>query len=131
MYGAHSTRGAAVSMYKSLGLHSEEVCQLGQWKDIKSFTSHYLRLNASEKASGVLSGLVHKISPPRSAEPEWSRTPGTDRKPGGSDQEGEAQEGGEPTPPSQFGKKNFLLQSIEFRSTSVGGGSATSGNKSQ
>jgi len=41
---AHSTRGAAVKMFKSLGLDSEIVCELGGWKDTDAFTKHYLRL---------------------------------------------------------------------------------------
>ena len=52
-WGPHSTRGAGVQFYKALGLSSEEVCQLGAWKNVQSFTSHYLKLNAAEKAGGL------------------------------------------------------------------------------
>ena len=38
----HPTRGAGVAMYKSLGLSSEEVCEIGKWKNVGAFTSHYL-----------------------------------------------------------------------------------------
>ena len=104
MYGvppqwtAHSTRGAGVKMYKALGFTSEEVCEIGQWKNSSAFTAHYLRLGAVEKVNKILSN-VHKTSPPESAEPEWLQTPGRNDQ-GGSNQEGEAQEGGEPTQPT-------------------------------
>ena len=45
----HSTRGAGVTMLKQLGLSSEEVCEIGKWKNVAAFTSHYLRLGASTK----------------------------------------------------------------------------------
>ena len=48
VWKAHSTRGAGVAMYKSLGFTSEEVCELGKWKNVSAFTSHYLRLNATD-----------------------------------------------------------------------------------
>ena len=44
----HSTRGAGVTMMKNLGMASEEVCEIGKWKNVAAFTSHYLRLNASK-----------------------------------------------------------------------------------
>ena len=50
-WGAHSTRGAGVAFYKSLGLSSEQVCEIGAWKDVKSFSSHYLRLGAPTQAA--------------------------------------------------------------------------------
>ena len=90
-WGPHSTRGAGVLMYKKGGLTSEQVCQIGQWKDIKSFTSHYLRLEAAHEAGGAVKRLVHKTSLVGSAEPELSRTPGKETDPGGRDNEGEAQ----------------------------------------
>ena len=33
-WSAHSTRGAEVTLYKALGLTSEEVCEIGQWKNV-------------------------------------------------------------------------------------------------
>ena len=33
LWGAHATRGAGVTMYKSLGTSSEEVCEIGKWKN--------------------------------------------------------------------------------------------------
>ena len=99
---AHSTRGAGVFMYKSLGLSQEEVAEIGQWKNLQAFSSHYLRINAVDrvknKLKNVLHPYVHTPSPPESAEPEWSHTPPTKDR-GGSDQEGEAQEGGGPNLP--------------------------------
>ena len=50
-WGPHSTRGAGVFMYKKLGLSSEEVCEIGKWKNTGAFTTHYLRVGASQKAS--------------------------------------------------------------------------------
>ena len=98
---AHSTRGAGVCMFKNWGLSSEEVCELGQWKNSQAFTNHYLRLGAVQKAKSGLDMMaknVHNTSPRDCAESEWLRTPGT-QDPGGSNQEGEAQEGGGPEPP--------------------------------
>ena len=89
-FGPHSTRGAAVKMFKTLGLSSEEVCQLGKWKNVAAFTSHYLRLGACQHASQKISQIVHTVSLGQSADPDWSCTPGT-KDQGGKDQEGEAQ----------------------------------------
>ena len=36
IWGAHSTRGAGVLLYKSLGLTSEEVCEIGKWKNVQA-----------------------------------------------------------------------------------------------
>ena len=71
-WGPHSTRGAGVLMYKKLGLASEEVCQLGQWKNVGAFAAHYLRLEAAAAAKKKLQGLVHRTSPLEEAEPELS-----------------------------------------------------------
>ena len=71
-WGAHSTRGAGVTMYKNLGLTSEEVCQIGQPKNATAFAGHYLRLNASGAASKKLMSMVHSVSPMTGAEPERS-----------------------------------------------------------
>jgi len=101
-YGPHSTRGAAVRMFKELGVSSEYVCELGKWKNQGAFASHYLRLGAAKVASKILNPLVHNVSPSEGAEPEQSRTPGTEDQ-GGSDWEGEAPKLGEPThPPLNF-----------------------------
>ena len=54
VWGPHSTRGAGVCMYKKLGLSSEEVCEIGKWKNTGAFTAHYLRVGASQKASEKL-----------------------------------------------------------------------------
>jgi hypothetical protein len=95
IFGAHSTRGAGVQFYKSLGLSSEQVCEIGKWKNASAFTSHYLRVGAASKASTLLRDLVHNVSPMGSAEPDRSRTPGRTPEPGGRDREGEAQSIGE------------------------------------
>ena len=53
-WGPHSTRGAGVLLFKKLGLPSEEVCELGKWKNINAFSAHYLRLGAPLLASEKL-----------------------------------------------------------------------------
>ena len=61
IFGAHSTRGAAVKMYKSLGLTSDVVCELGCWKNAEAFSKHYLRVGAVDTARQSISNfLVHK-----------------------------------------------------------------------
>ena len=96
IWGPHSTRGAGVQFYKNLGMTSEHVCEIGQWKNVEAFTKHYLRLGASREAEAKLNPfLVHNVSPRQSAEPEWSRTPGRKPDQGGRDHEGEARSQGE------------------------------------
>jgi hypothetical protein len=92
LWGAHSTRGAGVTMYKSLGLDSEIVCEIGKWKNTQAFASHYLRLGAPKTAGDLLQNLVHSVSSGGGAMPDWSRIPRTQDS-GRSDQEGRA-----PTP---------------------------------
>jgi hypothetical protein len=96
---AHSTRGAAVSFYKKLGLSSEEVCELGQWKNTQAFTQHYLRLGAHKVARQKVTGFVHRVSQGLGAEPDGSHTPPTKDR-GGRDPEGEATRNCEPNPPT-------------------------------
>jgi hypothetical protein len=99
VWGAHSTRGAGVSFYKTLGLTSEQVCEIGQWKNVQAFSSHYLRLNAAQTVQERMADFlprqgVHNFSPGDCAQPEWSCTPGM-QDAGGSDHEGEQQVTGE------------------------------------
>ena len=98
VWKAHSTRGAGVAMYKSLGLSSEEVCEIGKWKNASAFTSHYLRLNATDKIGAKIYQMVHSVSPLQSAESDLTWTTGIG-DPGGSVREDGAQSHGEPTPP--------------------------------
>ena len=85
-FGAHSTRGAAVKMFKSLGLLSELVCELRGWKNATAFTAHYLRLGASEHAGSIISNsLVHKVPSCESDEGSGSCSPATTWEPGRSD----------------------------------------------
>ena len=93
VWGAHSTRGAGVTLWKGLGLLAEEVCEIGQWKNLQAFQAHYLRIGAVDKAAKVAQTLVHKTSLPRSAEPDGSSTPRRWPAEGGMDPEGEAQKG--------------------------------------
>ena len=94
VWKAHSTRGAGVAMYKSLGFTSEEVCELGKWKNVSAFTSHYLRLNATDKFGSKISQMVHRLSPLSSAESHLTWTTGMEDH-GGSVREDEAQSNGE------------------------------------
>ena len=73
VYGPHSTRGAGVQIYKTLGLSSAQVSELGKWKNTGAFTSHYLRLGAANAAARTLGTLVHNVSPMGSAEPDQSQ----------------------------------------------------------
>ena len=105
VFGPHSTRGAAVKMFKKFGLSSDHVAQLGRWKNLETFSKHYLRLGAAQVAAEKLGGFVHKVSQGNCAEPEWSRTPGTEQGPGGCDHKGGAQEHCEPAPPPRKRKQ--------------------------
>ena len=83
-------------MYKNLGLSSEQVCEIGQWKNSTAFQAHYLRLGARTTAAEEIQRLVHIVSPRSEAEPERSRTPPSNYyEVGGIDLEGEAQDRGE------------------------------------
>ena len=102
VWGAHSTRGAGVSLYRRLGLSADEVCEIGKWKNVTSFAAHYQRLEAHHKAGEHIESLVHNASQWGSAEPKVSRTPRkTWFERGGRDSFGEAQSHCEPAAPSQ------------------------------
>jgi hypothetical protein len=95
-FAPHSTRGAGVNMYKKWGFSSEQVCEIGKWKNVQTFSAHYMRLNAAQEVErALLNNNVHTVSPEQSAEPDRSRTPETFGELGGSDLEGEAQSEGE------------------------------------
>ena len=85
-------------MYKRLGLGSEQVCELGKWKNVQAFTDHYLRLGAAESAGNVLTASldlgVHNVSPRECADSKESRTPPREPEGGGRDSGGEAQDTG-------------------------------------
>ena len=107
IWGPHSTRGAGVGFLKKLGLSGDEVCEIGKWKSVESFCSHYQRLGAQEKVEEkIVRALafekgVHNLTSHRgSAEPEVSRTPPSQSERGGRDTEGEAQGLCEPTRPT-------------------------------
>ena len=96
-------------IYKELGLSSEEVCELGKWKNLQAFSTHYLRLGAVKKAESLLTNsLVHKISPGNCEEHDLSSTPGKQFDQGGRDKECDAQSTGEPTPPNPFNLSQSL-----------------------
>ena len=119
LWKPHSTRGAGVTMFKRLGFTSEEVCEIGKWKNVGAFTSHYLRLGAAQKVGLAINSLVHRVSPFRSAEPDLPRTAGT-KDPAGRGKESEAQDNGEPARPSQDEASNSsmdLVQNVEFSSS--------------
>jgi hypothetical protein len=107
VWGPHSTRGAGVGLLKRLGLTAEEVCEIGQWKNVEAFTAHYQRLGAQarleEKLGTALGGSAQLTSHRGSAEPEVSRTPPrSSSERGGRDTEGEAPSLCEPTHPTQL-----------------------------
>ena len=87
VFGAHSTRGAGVSFYKRMGLSSEEVAEIGQWKNLSAFQAHYLRLNAAQSVTDkfYIPKRVHKVSPWDCAEPEGSCTPRRNKLRGSDD----------------------------------------------
>ena len=93
VFGAHATRGVGVSIYKKLGLSSEEVCEIGAWKNVSAFSAHYQRLGAQQKAGSLLfSVLGAQSSLCGSAELDVSRTPPRPKEEGGgSDTDSEAQ----------------------------------------
>ena len=97
MWGAHCKRGAAVQFYKNLGLSSEQVCEIGQWKNMQAFKQHYLRIGSHEVGSSSVQAFVHNVSHCTAAEPERSHTPPREPEGGGSDLEGEARMPCEPT----------------------------------
>ena len=74
LWKPHSTRGAGVTMYKQLVLTSEEVCEIGKWKNVGAFTSHYLRLGATNKVNEKITQIVHNVSPLNSADPDLTWT---------------------------------------------------------
>ena len=91
-FGPHSTRGAGVFLYKSWGLSSEHVCEVGRWKDHQAFRSHYLRLQATETVADAIRDRlgVHRVSSTVAAEPDCSAIPRSPRDSGMVEQEGEA-----------------------------------------
>ena len=100
-FGAHSTRGAAVKMYKSLGLPSEVVCELGRWKNPTAFTEHYLRLGAANQAGvAIFRNLVHRDPSGNGAEQDRSCRPVRSTAPGQSDLDCEAERQDGPTRPT-------------------------------
>ena len=99
LWGPHSTRGAAVGMYKRFQFSSEEVCELGRWKNAQAFQAHYLRLGVANTVQGRLANLVHTASPLESDELDLTWTQRSPGDLGGNVRESEAQSNGEPTPP--------------------------------
>ena len=86
-------------MSKTLGLSSEEVCEIGKWKNTGAFSSHYLRLGDPKTAGRRLERFVHNVSSGEGAEPDKSRTPRSHGDSGGRDLEGEAPSPDEPALP--------------------------------
>jgi hypothetical protein len=107
VFGAHSTRGAAVKMFKSLGLQSEVVCELGRWKNPVAFTAHYLRVNAAGKAQrSIIQNLVHRDPSSEGAEQDRSCSPERATDPGRSDLYCGAHEEDGPTKPAPKKRQN-------------------------
>jgi len=89
-------------------MKNEEVCEIGKWKNASAFTSHYLRLNATDKVGEKVTAMVHKVSPLRSAESDLTWTTGMQDL-GGNVREDVAQSNGEPTlPPFAFNVPDII-----------------------
>ena len=74
-FGPHSTRGAGVKFYKSLGMSSEVVCELGKWKNTEAFSKHYLRLSAVPKVGVALNkALATPFGPKTRKEIIWPKS---------------------------------------------------------
>ena len=108
-YGAHSTRGAGVNLWVSLGLKPDMIARIGQWASSEAFSKFYLRLKALPHAeSSILHMLsrmhqhhtnVHRASLGSSPSSESSASPPTQDR-GREEGEDEAQDASDPpTPP--------------------------------
>ena len=117
-WGAHSTRGAAVKMYKTLGMGIEQLCELGKWKNLDAFSKHYLRMDAHQGAQAFLQDLVHKASPGQRAMGDRSYSPGRRPDQGRCDLEHIAQRHGEPNPaPPKKSKEKDLCKKVPLTFT--------------
>jgi hypothetical protein len=94
---------------------SEEVCEVGKWKNVGAFTSHYLRLGATNKVGSRISDMVHSVSPLCSAESDLTWTTGKNDTVG-SVREDEAPSNGETRFISPAVLHNFL-QGIVLKNT--------------
>jgi hypothetical protein len=109
----HSTRGAGVGMFKELGLSSDQVCEIGAWKNSSTFGQYYLRMNSAKNLHHFVEKLqVHNVSPGSCGELDQTRTPRTTGDLGGSVWESDTQDNGEPSPPSlsKRGQKRTQVQ---------------------
>ena len=87
VWAPHSTRGAGLNLYRSLGLSWEKTAQIGHWKNAQAFRDHYQRLGAEQAAGEVieraLGGMsVHSVPSGTVVELDTSRTPGSGNEPG-------------------------------------------------
>jgi hypothetical protein len=120
VFGPHSTRGAGVKMFKKLGLSSDVVCELGQWKNTEAFAKHYLRIGAAQAAGTVLAQkFVHTVPSWRSVEKGGSSSPGRDTEPGRKDPPCDAQDKMGPTPPTQGACKGGGPKQFQFTNLAV------------
>ena len=95
-----------VGLFKELGLSSEQVCEIGAWKNSSTFHQHYLRLNSAKCLNQFVEKLsAHNVSPGSWGELDQTRTPRTMRDLGGSVWESDTQDNGEPPRPPPGGKK--------------------------
>ena len=108
-YGAHSTRGAGVNLWASLGLKPEMIAEIGQWASLEAVSKFCLRLKALPHAeSSIVDMLSHmrqhhtnvqSASLGSSPSSESSASPPTQDR-GREEGEDEAQDAGDPpTPP--------------------------------
>jgi hypothetical protein len=101
-----------------LGLSSEEVCEIGKWKNSTAFANHYLRLGAVNRAREALekSPQVHNVSSLRSEATDLMRTPPRIPESGGSIREGDEQNKDEPSRPAlERVRKNLKPRKLNRR----------------
>ena len=57
---------------KRLGLEGEQVCEIGRWKNVQAFTSHYQRLGSHEVLQRNLVTALDGVHSGTSPRPGWS-----------------------------------------------------------
>lgn len=100
IFGYRSTRVAGVGQCRRFGLSGEQVYEIGKWKNVTAFMSHYSKLNVWSFAEGALEGLVLTSSSVECIERDWSETVWNSRDVSGNDEEGDTHNRDELNPSS-------------------------------
>ena len=103
-FGAHSTRGAGLDLFRQLGLSAEQSAEGGSWANLTAFNSHYSRLGAKDFLAKALQSRLSSVHSPSSSwcsGPCPSPTPSSNRDEGGREEEGTEHQEVEPTPPAR------------------------------